>query len=67
MLEQNGVDVDNVDIQENLTHDRHNQDNDDERGLAANSKGQDGVSDDTEGMEAQVATLETDSLVDFYA
>ena len=67
MLEQNGVDVDNVDIQENLTHDRHNQGNDDERGLAANSKGQDGVSDNAEGMEGSVATIETDSLVDFYA
>jgi len=70
MLEQNGVDVDNVDIQENLTHDRHDKGNDDERGLAASAKDQDGVSDDADDadeMGGRVATIETDSLVDFYA
>ncbi len=66
MLEQNGVDVDNVDIQENLTHDRHDKGNEDERGLAANAKGQDS-DDDTVGGDGLVATIETDSLVDFYA
>ena len=66
MLEQNGVDVDNVDIQENLAHDRHDK-GDDERGVATNAKGQDGVSDADEGMDGQVATIESDSLVDFYA
>ncbi|OUS03199.1 hypothetical protein A9Q81_07350 [Gammaproteobacteria bacterium 42_54_T18] len=67
MLEQNGVDVDSVDIQENLTHDRHNQDNEGKRGLAGSSTDKEGASDETEEMDDRVATIETDSLVDFYA
>ncbi len=67
MLEQNGVDVDNVDIQENLTHDRHDKDTDDDSGVAKNAKDQDGISDTAEDVDGQVATIESDSLVDFYA
>ncbi|MBV1920949.1 MAG: flagellar hook-length control protein FliK [Pseudomonadales bacterium] len=67
MLEQNGVDVDNVDIQENLTHERHDKGADDDRGVAKNAKDQEGISDTAEDVDGQVATIETDSLVDFYA
>ena len=68
-LEQNGIDLESVDIQENLANGRHDEGEDDAELAAGSGSERAGgqVSADVEDSEEAVVMLETDRLVDFYA
>lgn len=66
MLEENGVDLESVDIQEQLANGRHQGEEGESEALAdEKSASSEIASDDDESVEG--VAIETDSLVDFYA